>query len=119
MSYQNELSFHFSGCGGHGFGLHSIYRSNGFVSGESVLVSVVLSHAVESWSVHHVWHHAGDSHPTHGQLQNTGASQDHVDRYTHTHTVHSQADIDGCCALTGFYINFSPNAVVILKKCKG
>lgn len=71
-----------SGGGGHGFGVYSIYGGDGVVSCKSILVCFVLSHAAEFGSLHHVWHHAGDSYPTHGQLQSAGAPQDHADGYT-------------------------------------
>lgn len=71
-----------SGSGGHRFGIYSIYRSDVVVSCKSILVSFILPHAAEFGALHHVRHHAGDSYPTHGQLQSAGAPQDHVDGYT-------------------------------------
>jgi len=71
-----------SGRGGHRFGIYSIYRSDVVVSCKSILVNFILSHAAEFGPLHHVWHHAGDSYPTHRQLQSAWAPQDHVDGYT-------------------------------------
>lgn len=75
------------GCGGHRFGVYSIYRGDGILSCKSILVDLVLSHAAEFGPLHHVWHHAGDSYPTHGQLPSAGAPQDHVDGYTQIDTL--------------------------------